>query len=190
MVTLSFSGAIMAGLEQERAKACELNNLQLYKVAQGLLWVGEGKALLEKNTAMATRPEVFDLWAQYQAKRIKGAILESETRLREVVVPGQPSSEGETTRSASMRQEIVRHQAEQEEIAREAHAKEAKQHAEVAEHLTHRHHRYAFSAALLQIAIALSAIAALGRSRPIWWLSLFTAGVGTLIFLDGFLLLV
>jgi hypothetical protein len=24
------------GLEQERAKACELNNLQLYKIAQGL----------------------------------------------------------------------------------------------------------------------------------------------------------
>jgi cation transport ATPase len=150
------------------------------------------EALLEKNTAMATRTEAFDLWAQYQAKGIKGAILESETRLREVVAPGQPSSEGETTRSASMRQEIVRHQAEQEEIAREAHAREkkAKQHAEVAEHLTHRHHRYAFSVALLQIAIALSAIAALGRSRPMWWLSLLTAGVGTLIFLDGFLLLV
>ncbi len=36
MVTLSFSEAIMAGLEQERAKACELNNLRLYKIAQGL----------------------------------------------------------------------------------------------------------------------------------------------------------
>lgn len=47
MVTLSFSDAIIAGLEQERAKACELNNLRLYKIAQGLLWVGEGKALGE-----------------------------------------------------------------------------------------------------------------------------------------------
>lgn len=47
MVTLSFSEAIMAGLEQERAKACELNNLRLYKIAQGLLWIGEGKALGE-----------------------------------------------------------------------------------------------------------------------------------------------
>ena len=36
MVTLSFSEAIMGSLEQERAKACELNNLQLYKIAQGL----------------------------------------------------------------------------------------------------------------------------------------------------------
>jgi transposase len=47
MVTLSFSEAIIRGLEQERAKACELNNLRLYKIAQGLLWVSEGKALGE-----------------------------------------------------------------------------------------------------------------------------------------------
>lgn len=47
MVTLSFAEAIMVGLEQERARACELNNLRLYKIAQGLLWVGEGKALGE-----------------------------------------------------------------------------------------------------------------------------------------------
>jgi transposase len=47
MVILSFSKAIMASLEQERAKACELNNLGLYKIAQGLLWVGEGKTLGE-----------------------------------------------------------------------------------------------------------------------------------------------
>ncbi len=47
MVTLSFSEAIMAGLEQERAKACELNNLRLYRIAQELLWAGEGKALGE-----------------------------------------------------------------------------------------------------------------------------------------------
>jgi len=47
MVTLSFSEAIIVGLRQERAKACELNNLRLFKIAQGLLWVGEGKALGE-----------------------------------------------------------------------------------------------------------------------------------------------
>ena len=47
MVTLSFSEAIIRGLEQERAKACELNNLRLYKIAQGLLWVSEGKTLGE-----------------------------------------------------------------------------------------------------------------------------------------------
>jgi hypothetical protein len=35
MVTLSFSKAIIAGLEQERTKACELNNLRLYKISRG-----------------------------------------------------------------------------------------------------------------------------------------------------------
>lgn len=47
MVTLSFSKAILAGLEQVCAKACELNDLRLYKIARGLLWVGEGKGLGE-----------------------------------------------------------------------------------------------------------------------------------------------
>jgi hypothetical protein len=36
MVTLSFSEAIRGGLEQERAKACELNNLRLYKTVTHL----------------------------------------------------------------------------------------------------------------------------------------------------------
>jgi hypothetical protein len=45
----------MAGLEQERAKACELNNLRLYKIAQGLLWVGEGKALGLRRRMPAVR---------------------------------------------------------------------------------------------------------------------------------------
>jgi hypothetical protein len=35
-VTLSFSEAIRVGLEQERAKACELDNLRPYKIAPGL----------------------------------------------------------------------------------------------------------------------------------------------------------
>ena len=45
MVTLSFSKAIIAGLEQARTKAGELNNLRLYEIVQGLLWIGEGKSL-------------------------------------------------------------------------------------------------------------------------------------------------
>src|SRR5437764_12059722 len=44
---VSRHSAIALGLEQERATVCELNNLRLYKIAQGLLWVGEGKALGE-----------------------------------------------------------------------------------------------------------------------------------------------
>lgn len=47
MITLSFSKAIVEGLQQELVKAHKLNNLRLYKLAQGLLWVSEGKSLKE-----------------------------------------------------------------------------------------------------------------------------------------------
>jgi hypothetical protein len=62
MVTLSFSEAIMAGLEQERAKGCELNNLRLYKVAQSLLWVGEGKGLGELGRLLGISAKTVWNW--------------------------------------------------------------------------------------------------------------------------------
>lgn len=43
MVSLSFSKAIVEELEQELSRAHELNNLRLYKLAQGLLWIHQGK---------------------------------------------------------------------------------------------------------------------------------------------------
>lgn len=43
MVTLSFSKGIVEELEKELIRAHELNNLRLYKLAQGLLWIHQGK---------------------------------------------------------------------------------------------------------------------------------------------------
>jgi transposase len=47
MIALSFSKAIIEGLQQELVKAHRLNNLRLYKLAQGLLWFSEGKSIKE-----------------------------------------------------------------------------------------------------------------------------------------------
>jgi transposase len=44
MVTLSFSKAIVAELEQELIRAHALNNLRLYQLVQGLLWIHHGKS--------------------------------------------------------------------------------------------------------------------------------------------------
>jgi transposase len=37
----------MQRLEAVRAQACELNNVQLYRLSQGLLWLGEGRSVAE-----------------------------------------------------------------------------------------------------------------------------------------------
>jgi len=140
------------------------------------------EALLEKNEAMAVRNEAFDLWAQYQAKGIRSAMLkqEKQTLISLDRVP-----------QASLDQDIARYQKEQDEIAADARRREdgARRHSEEAEHFTHRHHRYASSVALMQVAVALSAIAALSKNRSLWGLSLLVAVCGAALFADGFLLL-
>ncbi len=45
MITLSFEAHLVVGLEEELKRALTLNNLRLYKMVQGLLWVHEGKSL-------------------------------------------------------------------------------------------------------------------------------------------------
>jgi len=62
MITLSFSKAMVEGLEKELSRGLSLNNLRLYKIAQSLLWVHEGKGL--KSIARLLRVEVktVDNW--------------------------------------------------------------------------------------------------------------------------------
>ncbi len=139
------------------------------------------EALLKKNASIASSTESFDGWAQYQAKGIKAAVLSAQKQILISMdrVP-QPSLDAD----------LARYQKEQGEIsaANKKLEKVSADQDEEAEHLIHRHHRYAASVALLQIAVALSAIAALARNRGMWMLSLVMAAVGAAVFVDGFVL--
>ena len=139
------------------------------------------EALLRKNEAMAVRTEAFDLWAQYQAKGIKSALLKEQKQTLISLDRVPPTS---------LDQDAARYQKEQDEIAADARRREdlGRRHSEEAERFTHRHHRYASSVALLQIAVALSAIAALAKNRSLWGLSILVAISGAVLFLDGFFL--
>lgn len=139
------------------------------------------EALLKKNEAMAVNTEAFDGWAQYQAKGIKAAVLKTQKQMLISLDKAPPPV---------LDDDVARYQKEQNEISEKSRQREeeGRRDAEEAEHLVHRHHRYASSVALLQIAVALSAIAALARNRPMWILSLLIATAGAVAFLDGFLL--
>lgn len=141
------------------------------------------EALLKKNDAFAMRTEAFDAWAQYQAKGIKSAVLQSQKQTL-IAFDKAPA--------LLLDEDIARYRKEQAEIAARAErtTEASRRLQEESDHLLHRHHRYASAVALLQVAVALSAIAALSRSRPMWALSIATAAVGALVFLDGFVLLV
>ena len=55
------------------------------------------------------------------------------------------------------------------------------------EAMMEHHHRFAIAVTLLQIAIALSAIAALTRRRPLWFLGMGVSAVGLFMFARGFM---
>jgi hypothetical protein len=139
------------------------------------------EALLKKNESIAASTEAFDGWAQYQAKGIKAAVLSTQKQILISLdrVP-QPALDADLTRYQKEQAEISAANRKLEKLSRDE--------AEKAEHLIHRHHRYAASVALLQIAVALSAIAALARNRWMWILSLAIATAGAVVFLDGYFL--
>jgi hypothetical protein len=119
------------------------------------------EALVLKTDAGRLQAEASDQWTYYQAKGIKGTVLEAQ-RATSIAV-GKPVPAG-------VDQSIQRYAAEQKDIEHAAREKEHErdQKSEEADHLLARHHRFASSVALLQIGIALGAVAALTRQRLIW----------------------
>ena len=49
-----------------------------------------------------------------------------------------------------------------------------------------KHHNFEYSVALIQVAIAVGAVSALTRVKPVWYLSLLAGGVGIVLFVMGF----
>jgi len=131
------------------------------------------EALVLESEATQFQARASDQWAYYQAKGIKGAVASSSV-----------SAYAANGRSApdSLRALAARYAREQGDIQAEAKTLEKERDERVidAERLLAQHHRYAFSVALLQVSIALGAVAALTRQRKALALSM-VAGVGGII---------
>jgi hypothetical protein len=50
-----------------------------------------------------------------------------------------------------------------------------------------KHHHFEYSVALIQVAIAVGAVSALTRVKPVWYVSLAAGAVGAVLFVMGFL---
>jgi len=90
------------------------------------------------------------------------------------------------------RDEATRRQAQQDTLQPEAARlgdETAALNAESRTNLAH-HHRFAVAVTLFQVAIGLSAIAALLRRRVVWLVSLAAGALALLALLDGFILIV
>src|SRR6266852_426593 len=119
------------------------------------------EALVLKTEAGRLQAEASDQWAYYQAKGIK-ANVEEVARTAWIAAGKAPTPNIEQT--------IHRYAAEQKDIERAAREKERErdEKSQEADQLLARRHRFASSVALLQVGIALGAVAALTRQRVIW----------------------
>jgi hypothetical protein len=133
------------------------------------------EALMLQTEATRLQAEASDQWAYYQAKGIKGAVQEAARTSWLAIGKDAPAQYGDAEK---------KYKKEQEEIAKTAKEKEHARDEKVAEaaHLLHKHHGYANSVALFQVAIALGAVAALSRNRWIWYASLLLGLAGVAFF--------
>ena len=119
------------------------------------------EALVLKTEAGRLQAEASDQWAYYQAKGIKSNVQEAARTTWIAAGKLAPPDLDES---------IHRYAAEQKDIQLAARAKEHErdEKSEEADRLLARHHRFATSVALLQVGIALGAVAALTRQRAVW----------------------
>ena len=133
------------------------------------------EALVLKTEATRLQAEASDQWAYYQAKGIKGATAEAARTSWLAIAKEPPAEYGEKQKRYADEQKEIEKKARELEKRRDEKSVEA-------DHLLHRHHGFANAVALFQVSIALGAVAALTRSRPVWWGSMLLGGAATLLF--------
>ncbi len=133
-------------------------------------------AIVEKDDAILHQSKADDAWAFYQAKGVEA-----------VVYTTQAQSTQKPELAAKWQEEGERMKHERAEIRRDAEEEQKRvtESNEKSEHSLHVHHQFARSVTLFQIAIALSAIAALTRKKPMWWVSMASGLVGLSLFAMG-----
>lgn len=131
------------------------------------------EALVLESEATQLQARASDQWAYYQAKGIKGAIVANAGNAFAAAGRQVPDS------LPALAKRYAREQAAIDTTARSLERQRDAKSGEAAE-LLEQHHHYAFAVALLQVAIALGAVAALTRQRAAFGLSML-AGAGGIV---------
>ena len=132
------------------------------------------KTILAKNDAIFYQNQATNMWNYYQAKSIKG-------HLYGLTLKTYPAQ------SQELKKMIDKYETEQVEIKAKAEELERKTQRknEESAHYYKKHHILTFSVTFMQIAIAISSISALTRSKKFWILSLIMGTAGFLVSLYG-----
>jgi hypothetical protein len=131
----------------------------------------QANAGLYKNNAAIKKTEASNQWNYYQSKS-------SKQNLSELAIALAPAEKQEF-----YQKEVARYKAEKEDIKKAAEKLEAdsKDWDKQSDEQMHQHHRWAQATTMLQIAIALAAIALLTKKRWLEYGVFGVAGLGVLV---------
>ena len=141
------------------------------------------EAILSQGKAVQYQAQASDIWAEYQAKSIKGATAGQTAEILSTAPAGAENA-------AKYRISETRYNTEKAPLAEKAKELEKERdtlNRESGEFM-HKHHTFAYCVTFTQVAIALSAIAALIRRRPIWFGSMIIGVIGLFFLIKGFML--
>jgi hypothetical protein len=138
------------------------------------------EALVLKTEATRLQAEASDQWTFYQAKGLKAAVQEASATSWLAAGKEPPAKFAEEQKRYKDEQVEISRSAKEKEHARDEKSKEA-------DHLLHEHHGFANTVALLQVSIALGAVAALTRNRLVWFGSIAVGLIGLAFFAKAFL---
>ncbi|WP_343592836.1 DUF4337 domain-containing protein [Paracidovorax wautersii] len=128
----------------------------------------QANAGLIKNDAAIKKTEAANQWAYYQSKSTKQSVTELARDL------------AADNRKPELQAKLDRYELEKNDIKKKAEALEAQSQVldEQSEAQMHQHHRWAQATTVLQVAIALAAIALLTRRKWLQWGMYGVAGLG------------
>jgi hypothetical protein len=133
------------------------------------------EALALRTEATQLQAQASDQWAYYQAKGIKAAVQEAVAGTWRALGKTPPQELDAAAKRYGQEQAEIQKEARRLEHERDATADESRL-------LMRRHEYFAYAVAAFQVAIALGAVTALTRIRPLWWASLLLGVVGVVLF--------
>ena len=137
------------------------------------------ESLLQKNEQVGKLTQASDQWNYYQAEGLKSLIYQTTAQN---LSPRSPASVQDQAQAAHYLKKQADIKADADKLVQQAETASV-----TSERYLSRHHIFAFSVSLCQIAIALSAVAALTRRRRVWFVGLTAGAVGAGLLIYGFL---
>ena len=138
------------------------------------------EALYKANLSVLSQARASDAWSEFQADSLKKYLQINQAAILELLkaTPQQVQA---------ARLEANRRQSLQNALKEEAGKRDAETRALLEESriLLNRHQTFALGVTLFQVAIGLSAIAALLRLPGVWWVSLLAGGIAAVQLLRG-----